>query len=554
MNTSFKCMLAATAALLLQACGGGVPRILSTPIANIDNTPIKTTQLTEAQEKSWNQLDLVADTIPGMSVDRAYNEILVGRSGQKVIVGIVDSGVDIEHEDLQSVIWTNPKEIAGNGKDDDNNGYVDDIHGWNFLGESVHETLEMVRVIRRNKSRFNGKTEAQVAAADKADFAEYQRAQQMLEKKIEELQGPKQQLDFIANAKKTLVEATGKEDFTLEDLKALNSTSQSVQQAKGIFTQILSRSSREEFDEELKSFEKYVYGQLNYNLNLDFDGRKPVGDDPYNFNDRNYGNNNVVGPDKEEASHGTHVAGIVAAVRNNGIGMNGVAANAQIMVLRAVPDGDEYDKDIALAIRYAVDNGAKVINGSFGKAFSPNRQWVDDAIKYAASKDVLFVHAAGNDGLNLDDPKSYNFPNDTPHGSTAEYADNVLTVGAIKPKYGSDMVAGFSNYGQTQVDVFAPGVRIWSTTPDNNYEFLQGTSMAAPAVAGIAAVIRSYFPKLTASQVKKVIMDSGLPINQVVVVPESDNTQPFAALSRTGKIANLYNALILADKLSHGVK
>lgn len=554
MNTNFKFLLAAGTAVILQACGGGVPRILSTPIENIDSTPIKTTQLTEAQEKSWNQLDLIADTIPGMSVERAYTEILNSRTGKTVIVGIVDSGVDINHEDLQGVIWTNPKEIANNGKDDDNNGYVDDLHGWNFLGESVHETLEMVRVIRRNKSRFEGKTESQIAAADKADFADYQRAKEMLDKKIKELQGPKQQLDFIQNAQKTLADALGKKDFTLDDLKALKSDDQSVMQARNIFMQILANSSREDLNKELKSFEKYVYGQLNYNLNLDFDGRKPVGDDPYNFNDRNYGNNNVIGPDLEEVTHGTHVAGIVAAVRNNGLGMNGVASNAQIMVLRAVPDGDEYDKDIALAIRYAVDNGAKVINGSFGKAFSPNRAWVDEAIKYAASKDVLFVHAAGNDGLNLDDAKNYNFPNDAPHGSNTEYADNVLTVGAIKPKYGSDMVAGFSNYGQTQVDIFAPGVRIWSTTPDNNYEFLQGTSMAAPAVAGIAAVIRSYFPKLTASQVKKLIMDSGLPINQVVAVPESDNTQPFAKLSRTGKIANLYNALILADRVANGVK
>lgn len=554
MNSNFKFLLSAGAAVILQACGGGVPRILSTPIENIDNTPIKTTQLTETQEKSWNQLDLVADTIPGMSVERAYTEILNSRTGKTVIVGIVDSGVDINHQDLQAVIWTNPKEIANNGKDDDNNGYVDDLHGWNFLGESVHETLEMVRVIRRNKSRFEGKTESQIAAADKADFADYQRAKEMLDKKIEELQGPKQQLDFIQNAQKTLADALGKKDFTLDDLKALKSDDQSVMQARNIFMQILANSSREDLNKELKSFEKYVYGQLNYNLNIDFDGRKPVGDDPFNFSDRNYGNNNVIGPDLEEVTHGTHVAGIVAAVRNNGLGMNGVASNAQIMVLRAVPDGDEYDKDIALAIRYAVDNGAKVINGSFGKAFSPNRAWVDEAIKYAASKDVLFVHAAGNDGLNLDDAKNYNFPNDAPHGSNAEYADNVLTVGAIKPKYGSDMVAGFSNYGQTQVDIFAPGVRIWSTTPDNNYEFLQGTSMAAPAVAGIAAVIRSYFPKLTASQVKKVIMDSGLPINQVVAVPESDNTQPFAKLSRTGKIANLYNALILADRVANGVK
>ncbi|MBU2526575.1 MAG: S8 family peptidase [Bacteroidetes bacterium] len=540
---------------LLQSCGS-VPAILSTPIQNIDNTPIKTTEIPENDLKRWNQLDLVSDTIPGMSVDKAYIEILGNLKGQKVIVAVVDSGVDINHEDLKAVIWTNKDEIPNNGKDDDKNGYVDDVHGWNFLGKSIHETLEMTRVVRRYKTRFEGKTESQISAQDKADYADYERAKATLETKIKELQGPKQQLDFIVAAEQTLKDALDKESFTKEDVQNLKSQDNQVLQARNVFMQILSRSTKEEFDEEIKSFKEYVYGQLNYNLNLEFDGREVVGDDPYNFNDRNYGDNDVTGPseDKEDIKHGTHVAGIIGAVRNNGIGMDGVSNLVEIMPLRAVPDGDEYDKDIALAIRYAVDNGAKVINASFGKAFSPNREWVDDALKYAASKDVLFVHAAGNDGLDLDDAKSYNFPNDAPHGSTLEYADNVITIGAIGPKYGADIVAGFSNYGKTHVDVFAPGVKIWATTPNNTYEYLQGTSMAAPAIAGLAALIRAYFPKLTASQVKKIIMDSGLPINQVVVVPESDDTKPFAELSRSGKIANAYNALILASQVSRGLK
>lgn len=539
--------------LLLQSCGG-VPAIVSTPIQNIDSTPVKTSELSENELKNWMHADLVTDTIPGMSVNKAYAELLNGKTGTNVIVGVVDSGVDIEHEDLAAVIWINKKEIPNNGKDDDNNGYVDDIHGWNFLGGSVHENLELTRVVKRNKARFEGKTESQVSAADKADFADYQRAKKALEEKIKELEAPKQQLDFIIKIDQTIKDYLKKTEYTKEDVESIKSTDSQVLQSRNIMLQILANGTREDFEKELTEFKKYVSGQLDYNLNENFDGRKTVGDDPYDYKDKKYGNNNVMGPDKEEIKHGTHVSGIIAAIRGNNIGMNGVAAQVQIMPVRAVPDGDEYDKDIALGIRYAVDNGAKVINASFGKSFSPNKEWVYDAIKYAASKDVLIVHAAGNDNMFLDDPNSYNYPNDQEKGSTVEFADNVLTVGAIGYKYGSDIVAGFSNYGKINVDVFAPGVKIWSTTPDNTYEYLQGTSMASPAAAGVAAIIRSYYPKLSAAQVKKIIMDSGLKINKVVVVPGGDDTKPFADLSKTGNIVNLYNAIIMADRLSRNLK
>jgi subtilisin family serine protease len=247
--------------------------------------------------------------------------------------------------------------------------------------------------------------------------------------------------------------------------------------------------------------------------------------------------------------HGTHVSGIIAAQRNNGIGMDGVANNVKIMAVRAVPDGDEYDKDIALAIRYAVDNGAKVLNTSFGKYYSPHADWVYDAIKYAASKDVLIVNAAGNDGLDLDTVNVY--PNDQ-FDNGSEMADSFLTVGALNFKYGSEMVANFSNYGKTNVDVFAPGVKIWATTPLNTYEFLQGTSMAAPEVAGVAAMIRSYYPNLSAAQVKQILMDSGLSSNtKVVLGGDPSNTDSFSNISKSGKMVNMYNALIMADKMSN---
>ena len=227
---------------------------------------------------------------------------------------------------------------------------------------------------------------------------------------------------------------------------------------------------------------------------------------------------------KKSESHGTHVAGIIAAERNNGLGANGVANNVEIMSVRTVPNGDEYDKDVALAIRYAVDNGAKVINGSFGKSFSPHAEWVRDAIKYASDNDVVFVHAAGNDGKNVDE--GTNFPDD--NVDFVEISNTYIRVGSLTSKYGSKMVSGFSNYGKNNVDVFAPGSAIYSTYPENDYESISGTSMASPAVAGVAALVRSQYPKLTAAQVKQVILDSGLPLTtKVVVGGDASNVKPF---------------------------
>jgi subtilisin family serine protease len=304
-----------------------------------------------------------------------------------------------------------------------------------------------------------------------------------------------------------------------------------------------------EFMPDLNDFKEQVYDMLNYNLNVEFDGRKVVGDNPEDINAKNYGNNIVYGPDKEKALHGTHVAGIIAQIRNNNLGGDGITNNAEILTVRAVPNGDEYDKDIALGIRYAVDNGAKVINGSFGKSFSPHKQWVYDAIKYAESKDVLIVHAAGNDGLDIDLAQNRNYPNDSDDNKT-EFASNMITVGALSTTYGSGLVADFSNYGSFNVDVFSPGMEIYATVPNNKYRYEQGTSMASPNVAGVAALIRSYYPTLTAKQVKKILMDSGTTTSLTVVLGENQEKRPFTNASKSGKMVNAYNALIMAEKMA----
>ena len=290
-----------------------------------------------------------------------------------------------------------------------------------------------------------------------------------------------------------------------------------------------------------------MYDQVNFNLNKEFNGRELVGDNPEDINDKKYGTNLVYSKDRKDSLHGTHVAGIIAQVRENGIGGDGVITNVEIIPIRAVPNGDEYDKDIALAIRYAVDNGAKVINGSFGKDFSPHKEWVWDAMKYAESKDVLLVFAAGNDGKNIDVEPS--FPMDT-KDKNIELVSNVLTIGALNSDFGEKMIADFSNYGQKNVDIFSPGVNIYATIPDNQYKYEQGTSMASPNAAGVAALIRSYYPNLKAAQVKNIIMTSGTSIGIDVLVGDDAEKMPFSKTCVSGKIINAYNALQMAEKLS----
>lgn len=488
-------------------------------------------KLTEEQLKRWSHLDMAKDSVPGMSVDRVYAELIKNKKGKKVIVGVVDSGVDIDHDDLKAVIWTNKKEIPGNGIDDDKNGFIDDIHGWNFLGDAVNENLEMTRIL---KNPDDGSATYKAAKAERDKMYE------------ENMQG-KQQVDFLLKANQTIKDFLKKDNYTLEDVKGIESTDPTILKSKQVMTSVIGQAGPN-FNEDLNDYKNQVYSMLNYNLNTDFDGRKVVGDNPNDINDRKYGNNIVYGPDKKEALHGTHVAGIIAQQRNNGIGGDGIANNAEIMAVRCVPNGDEYDKDIALGIRYAVDNGAKVINGSFGKGFSPHKQWVQDAIKYAEKKDVLIVFAAGNDGKNVDVEDT--FPTDSNDKKT-EISDNVVTVGALNDEYGANIAAPFSNYGKSNVDVFSPGMQIYATTPNNTYRYEQGTSMASPNVAGVATLLRSYYPNLSAKQIKHILMDSGTPIaGDVVVGGNPDEKKPFTEMCKSGKIVNAYNAFVMAEKMS----
>ena len=517
---------------ILNSCGS-TAAILSTPVENIDLIPLKASELTDDEEKEWSHLDLTSDTIPGVSLNRAYKELVKPKS-KTIIVAVIDSGIDIGHEDLKGKIWVNKREIPNNGKDDDKNGYIDDVNGWNFLGESDNEQLEYVRLI---------------ASGDTSN-PRYAEAKELLAKEREKTSRSKQQYEGIktqvTSSNAAVATFLKKENYTKEDVSSIQTTDEELLKHVSVIKQSFGFGfdSIADLLKELNAGLKAFNERLEYNLNVNFDGRKAVGDNPDDFKDRSYGNNDVRA--KNGRSHGTHVSGIIAAKRNNGIGMNGAANNVKIMAIRNTPNGDEYDKDVALAIYYAVDNGAKVINMSFGKSFSPHSDWVRDAIAYAAKKDVLIVAAAGNDGKNTDQINY--FPNDQINNGV-EVSNTFVKVGANEPRYGSSLVAGYSNYGKNTVDVFAPGSQIYSTYPKNAYEFAQGTSMASPLVAGVAALIFSQYPKLSAAQVKQILMESGLSINKKVTL-ENGEIVSFSELSKSGKIVNAYNALIMASKMS----
>lgn len=537
-NPLFKKFSLLITLVLLTACGGTA--IISTPVENIDAIPLKVTDLEGDALKTWSHADLLSDTIPGMSVEKAYRELIGKKRGQTVIVAVLDAGIDVDHEDLDDVMWVNRGERPGNNRDDDNNGYVDDIHGYNFLGESYNEQLEATRILRLKI----GDAALQAKAKEKVDkeYAEAVQGKQQYE----------QILQAVTEADAGVKKHLGKTEYTKADVTAIKTEDETLQRHKAILLQMYNyEDSIPELLEQVNEGIKYFSDQVNYHLNVTFNGREIVGDDPYDITDTNYGNGNP-SPRADDEEHGTHVAGIIAAERNNGKGVNGVANNVKIMSIRAVPNGDEYDKDIALGIRYAVDNGAKIINGSFGKYFSPNAEWVYDAIKYAADNDVLLVFGSGNESLDLDADTNKSYPNDY-RESGKEFVDNVLEVGSLTASYGSEMISSFSNYGKQNVDVFAPGSEIYSTLPGNVYDFQSGTSMASPAVAGVAALIRSYYPKLSAPQVKKIIMESGLSSKTAVILAgDASNSRPFAEASKSGKMVNAYNALIMADKVSKG--
>ena len=510
--------------------------------------------------KGWHMLDKTANGYYGISTDKAYQFVKTKKlKSNTVIVAVIDSGIDTLHEDLKAILWTNTKEIPGNGIDDDKNGYVDDMHGWNFLGgrdgQNVEkDSYEAARVYHGFRTKYEGKDvdPEKLSPEEAIEFTEWKRAQKEVvgdnkQSGLEILVMRRAYNNFV-KADSVIRKAIGKDSYTGKELDSLKSDDNAVKKARNLIFGLMSSNDALETTntEFLEGFGAFVEGEeakANAANTPPPSYRNDVVKDNYeDLNDRFYGNNNVMVSNKS-ALHGTHVSGIIAASRKNGKGMDGIADNVRIMSLRAVPDGDEHDKDIALAIRYAVDNGARVINMSFGKSFSPQKKWVDEAVKYAEAKGVLLVHAAGNDAKNLD--SSFNYP--TPLLLDGTRPNNWITVGASGDPQAGGLTANFSNYGKKEVDVFAPGVKIYSTVPGGDtYQNLQGTSMASPVVAGLAAFIMEYYPALSARQVKMVIEKSAKKPAEKVNNPGTDKEADLSELSKTGGIINAYDAIKLA--------
>jgi cell wall-associated protease len=515
--------------------------------------------------RGWHLLDKEKDGYFGISLDKAYN-FVKGKKSTQIIVAVIDSGIDTLHEDLKDVLWNNPEEIPGNGIDDDKNGYIDDVHGWNFIGgkdgRNVKEdSYEGARVYHKLKKVYGDKT-IDINSLSEQEKDEYQmwlKVKAQIEGEGSDAGGVdilimQKALESSLKSDSILRKNLGQETYTGKDLDAFAATNPDAQRAKAALLYLFKANNMMETTnkEFLEGFQEYVSSELKKKESKtvaprDYRG-EIVKDNEADINDRFYGNNDIMA---STPFHGTHVSGIIAAKRNNGKGVNGIAENVRIMTVRAVPDGDEHDKDIALAIRYAVDNGARVINMSFGKSFSPQKHWVDDAVKYAESKGVLLVHAAGNDANNID--TADNFPNPFIK-ATKEIASNWITVGAssdplAEPGFKS-YTASFSNYGKKNVDVFSPGTRIYSTIPGGTtYGIAQGTSMASPVVAGVAALVLTYYPNLSAKQVKYVIEKSSTPPPTDVKVPGTEETTKLSEISRSGGVLNAYEAMKLASTL-----
>lgn len=513
------------------------------------STPANSVEKLESAPQNWHHQSFKNPYFVGIGSDSAYSSILKGKSPKKeVIVAIIDSGTDIYHEDLAQNIWTNSTEIPDNNIDDDQNGYVDDIHGWNFIGgkngENVDkDTYELTRVYVKLRDKFEGTNINSLTAVQKKEYEHY------LDIKTEfefERLNAKRNFDNLSQIKqaidgaKRIFEVSTIDSVSNEELLPKSNDGPARQQAKGVVKYFRELGVNEsDINAAYDQFDKFY----NYAYNPDFDTRSIVGDDYSDLSNRFYGNNDVKGP---RSDHGTHVAGIVGAIRNNSIGMDGIASNVKLMIVRAVPDGDERDKDVANAIRYAVENGANIINMSFGKAYSPQKEYVDEALKFADKNNVLLVNAAGNSGENID--STANFPNK--FYEDGGMMNNFITVGASSWMGDSLTAAQFSNYG-SRVDIFAPGVDVYSTTPEDTYKANDGTSMASPVVAGVAALVLSHYPDLTAAQLKDVLLKSATPLSDLTVYkPGSDQAVSFGSLSYTGGIVNIYNALKLADTIS----
>lgn len=529
-------------------------------------------ELTSLQLQTWYQKDYQEDTIAGISLDKWYRLNKKQPQNKNIIVAIIDTQIDINHEDLQGQLWTNNNEIPNNGIDDDHNGYIDDSNGWSFTGTKsggyvVWNRYEYVRIVQEWGSLFKDKKESQIDPKDLYRYQEYNRALKKLDEKEKYtknwLKSLNHDIAIYPVVKDTLKYFFPKEDYTYKQLDSLykkykindkryrQRRDDNDKDLGALISYMMVNLSVDQNLEDMIDEQTQLDSVLNKNLNLNYNERLLIGDNPAVL-EKGYGNNNVSNNKaghRPIQDHCTKMAGIIGANRENNVGIKGIIQNVKIMPLNISPSGDEHDKDITMAIRYAVDNGAKIINMSFSKQFSLHQEWVTEAIKYAEDHNVLLVRSAGNVSDDID--KEVYYPTDTNLEDGKEFCSNFIIVGSVTHKLDSTFVSDYSNYGKQNVDLFAPGDEIYSTASKNSYEFDSGTSMSVPMVSGTAALIWSYYPNLTAAQVKQIIMESGSSYDLQVIVPGTEDKKvPFSELSKSGKVLNVYDAMQLAKKVS----
>jgi subtilisin family serine protease len=512
------------------------PTASSTSASNTSGAAAPKVAAPTSAPAAWQRLSPERDGVYGTGVDRALAELLADRRPtRRVVVAVIDGGVDTLHPQIAPVLWRNEREIAGNGVDDDRNGFVDDVRGWSMIPKlpgdtGRYDTMELTRLYAACRGLPAGRGLPRPGAGE---CTEYQRAYGI--KATEGAQMATQVTainGMLVNTTTQLRRAMGSEALTLERVRAFTAATRADSNARTMWLRLADAGIDSSM---LAQAGKQVTG-TKWQLDTLFDPRS-LPHDPQ-------GTADVTGPD---ATHGTHVAGIIGAVAAGGSDVRGIAPMVSIMALRAVPDGDERDAEVARAIRYAADNGAQVINMSFGKGYSPGKPAVDSAVRYASEKGVLLVHAAGNDGADNDNVPS--FPSRRLAGG--DEAAMWLEIGASSWKSGADLPAEFSNFGARTVDLFAPGVDINSTIPGGGVEENSGTSMAAPVVSGVAALLLSYFPSLTPEQVKRIIVETARPLRDLAVnQPGSETQVPFGKLSRTGGVIDAYAAVQRAIELS----
>ncbi|AXT51312.1 peptidase S8 [Aquimarina sp. BL5] len=523
------------------------------------NAQVQSTKNDSSENKKtdpWYFKDVTKDSVFGISLTEA-NQVLTQKKlkGREIVIAVIDTEIDINHEDLKDQIWHNHKEIPDNSMDDDDNGYIDDIDGWNFLGNTngeniIHSNFEITRIVRKYQEKFEGLNIDQIKVPDTSNFKLYKKAKKAYDDQLKEA---KFNYDYVKNidlkyktARKELTAYFPDNDFSKEHLDSIkiDTTDSNLKKHYLAVKQMIDyKVTQNQIDQTLSIYKNY----LDFYLNLEYDERILLSED--NKKNSNYGNPNVSG-NTDKLYHGTLVSGVLAANRNNQLGIKGIYDKIRIMPLCISSNGDEYDQDIALAIRYAVDNGAKVINMSSSKDVSMYKKMVYNALQYAYENDVLFVRSVGNDNLDLDQEQNRCYPE---KNKNYDYNKIFISVGGSTEGINKSLKASFSSYGKNSVDIFAPSVNIKTTSINNEYTMDEGNSMAAPIVSGIAALLWGYYPNLSAVEIKDIIMKSGRDYKNSVEIEQQDGTKiqiPFSELSKSGKVVNAYNALLLADKLS----